>query len=344
MICVFIIILLLVVIGALLIKRNKKNKFSKMFENFQINDEYNNDGPESTSSDLVGPGGILQTLPHCFDLWWKPKSKKKFPLCCDDDSYEKGKCKRAFPRHIYTRKDIDENIISTKYRVTSAAKDNLYQYNPLFPYSRINVKEPISMVTKLLNTTSMGMAALLNMGSVKMAVGDVSNWGRLESATLGTFPPSADVDFRGKPVTNWSNNRDLMEYYMKIIALGKDKDGASLPCSIDNPENCESIGDNRWERIGVCPDDPDKDLYAYVDVKNTYNTLGKVIPKGLAPGVAEDMLRLANPFKLATDIEKVLLTNSKCMKTKWENKAGRKTHTDGDHHYIPYLTEGDINN
>jgi len=303
-----------------------------MFENFQINDGAVEDSKEYTSSDLIGPDGILQTLPNCLDLYGSD-IKASFPNCCDDDSYDSGKCKRAFPKNVYLKMNKEGTPIPTKYRT---ADDSKYGYNPLYPYSRVKISDDVPITRKILNVFSM-IVAFVSGDVVK---GNIYNWGRIESAAMGTYPPVSGTN-SGKEVTNWSNNKGLLDYYAKMVFLGKDKTGKN--CSMENPDNCEPIGENRWEKIGECPNEPGKDLYTYIDVKNTYNLLSKAIPKGLASGVVIDMLRL-NPITFLEDAEKVLFGNTKCMpKTQWENNAGRDNKTDGGHYYIPTLMEGPLN-
>jgi len=323
---IILILFLILIIGGLSIYRNKKNNISKILEQFSLPPGADTD-TEFTSSDLIGPNGVLQTLPHCDDLSVKDR---KFPKCCPKEYQDQGKCLRAFPSSVYLKKDKNGNYVKTKYRTGK------YTYNPLFPYARINLdeEEAPGVPMKVFNLVTHGIAGLLGLSNEG---GNIYNWGRLESANIGTYPPGGPE--AGKPITNWSNNKDILERYMKNMTIGNDI-SKSKRCSIQNPENCKALGQNRWEKIGKCPNDPRKDLFAYIDVTNTYNSVGKNNPlKGLFVNTGVDMFNL-NPIHMGEDILKWVTNTGVCHETGWNNKEGARL-PPPTHHYLTSMTDAD---
>ena len=115
-----------------------------------------------------------------------------------------------------------------------------------------------------------------------------------------------------------SNNTTIIKNYMKNLAMGKNK-SQSQQCSISNPENCVPIGVNRWQKIGKCPNDPEKDLYSYIDVQTKNSSLNEYIPdaleNGLTEGVIKDLYSL-NPLRLTENIITIIDSKNVCVKTK----------------------------
>ena len=259
-------VLLLATISILLIKRNKKNKFIKLFEHYTIDDDsdYVNEGTDAIpSSDLIGPKGVPQMLPHCNDL---KESKRFFPNCCDDKSYKASKCYRLFPKNPVLRLDENGDWIPTNNR-----NDSKYVYNPLFPYAQTDYTIDPNIPTRLLNK------------GVKFMNPDSSSW-NLNRISSITMPNN-----KGELVSNTSNNLDILKNYTKLVFFGKDK-SSTEPCDVTTGDNCVSIGSNRWQKIGKCPGS-NKDMYAYIDVNNFYNPYKTFIPIQSRNGLIESAVQ-----------------------------------------------------
>ena len=323
---IILILFLILIICGLSIYRNKKNNISKILEQFSLSPDAPTD-TESTSSDLIGPHGVLQTLPHCNDLIFKDR---KFPLCCPEEEFKQQKCLRAFPTSVYLEQEEDGTYVKSQFQ------KGPYTYNPLFPYARINLDESAApgVAVKVLNLATHGVAGLLGLHNEG---GNIYNWRRLESADIGTYPPGTGTE-SGKPITNWSNNNDILDRYMKNMTFGNDK--KNKVCDKDNLTNCKALGKNRWEKIGKCPGEPNKSLFAYIDVTNTYNSLGRISPlKGLIASTGVDMLNL-NPIHMAEDIYNTITNTSVCKETGWNKTQGAAIPPES-HSYLASMTDAD---
>lgn len=274
------ILLLLATISFLLIKRNKKSKIIKLFEHFTIDDSSKNinDGDPRNhikSSDLIGPKGVPQTLHHCDDL--KKGSNKTFPNCCDDEHYKAEKCFRLFPKNPSLTLDkkghwIKSDLTMGGPTAKKLRNDSKYIYNPLFPYARTDYTKKTPLLYRMLDK------------AVKVMTPEGSSWNldRIDSITM----PSAD----GKDISNTTNNINILEDYGKLLFYGKDR-SAKKPCNPLTGKDCKPIGQNRWQKIGKCPDNPSNDMYAYIDVNNQHNPYKYFIPKQLRSGLIESTVQ-----------------------------------------------------
>lgn len=447
----YILICLLVIIGLLLYNKlnNKINNNHKIVkEQFIVNDafESNGDGEGNKSSGYIGENGVLQLLPHCNDIDPSSDTLKKFPNCCDDESYNKNKCNRLFPEYVVYKKDENRRFVNNpEYR-----NDDDYTYNPLFPYSRkekgtlgggkllFNLLDKFGIpfcpdnftgdqskcphikdIPKLSSTPIRGPCEYYNVKKLKDRIAGkrfkeedlcTDRFYNIEEAarTQGVRedyikdyirnPPLSEhggpetriiteKDFlwarklhytqrhainavdtnRGNIIgdigwktfktdgsykyVHWkdsdcvdnecpnptilSNNTTIIKNYMKNLAMGKNR-SKSQPCSISNPKNCVPIGVNRWQKIGKCPNDPEKDLYSYIDVQTKNSSLNEYIPdaleNGLTEGVLKDLYSL-NPIRLTEKIIRVIDSNNVCVNTKnLEPGGGGK-----DVNYIDYI-------
>lgn len=314
-----IIVLLLLLIIMLLMIKNRKCRVCNYLEHY-INDNDNkingtsltecyddNDMKVGCSSNLIGEKGVLQTLPHCNDIPYKnsddykgnDKAYRKFPYCCDDESFKKLKCNRLFPKNPVLVRVGDEWVKSDKnYR-----DDSKYIYNPIFPYSRKEFNDRPNILTRIANKY---------IGKITDNKGSINNIGRIGSVTI----PGRD---KKTPTTINDNNMDILEDYAKDLAYGKNS-SLTEKCSKDAPQNCQSMGTNRWEKIGKCAGS-ERDKWSYVDVtnKNVTNKTNKF--RGLLPNILYDFEKIFSP-------DKGLLGIHSCDKT-----------SNGGLHYASGLTD-----
>ena len=320
MYCKLILILMLSIIGILLYLKIK-NVSKSVNESFVINDNnYNNNmedeegGYKTKSSGLIGDKGILQLLPHCYDI--TDPAKKKFPNCCDEVSFKDNKCNRLFPKFVYYRKE------NNTWKQTKENKSG-YTYNPLFPYSRKKQGSvEYDKIFKGLDFLGLPPCDDNSDGNPQLC-SHIEDIPRLQSATI-------DGD------TILSNNAGIIINYMKNLTMGKNK-SKDKQCSFSNPDNCVPIGVNRWEKIGKCPNDPQKDLYTYIDVQTKYSDLNNYLPdsveNGLLEGVIKDLYSL-NPIDVALNLGKVVGNRNICMNT--IDRTDKEV--DGKHrNYIDYI-------
>ena len=285
--CIIVLLLLLIII--LLMIKNRKCRVSNYLEHFYLNDNdtkingtssecKNNDNQDvSCSSNLIGKDGVLQTLPHCNDIPYKnyPLRGDKediknhtFPNCCDDESFETRKCNRLFPRNPVLVMAGDKWVkAGASYR-----DDSKFIYNPIFPYSRkgIGFLDRPNPLTRLANKS---------VSRITNNEGSINNIGRIGPTTI----PGRD---KTTQTTINDNNMNILKDYAKDLTLGKDKN--KKICTLSNPENCESMGTNRWEKIGKCSG-TQSDKWSYVDVKNSNK--GHIF-KGLIPNIGYDFLKI----------------------------------------------------
>ena len=291
-----IIVLLLLLIIMLLMIKNRKCRVCNYLEHY-INDNDNkingtsgnecfdvNSQPIGCSSNLIGEKGVLQTLPHCNDIPYEKypnnQTKKdiddhKFPKCCDEESFNKRKCNRLFPKNPVLLRVGDEWVKSdTNYR-----DDSKYIYNPIFPYSRKKFNDRPNILTRIANKS---------IGKITNNKGSINNIGRIGSVTI----PGRDTKI---PTTINENNMDILGDYAKDLAYGKDS--LTGKCSKDDGyKYCQSMGTNRWEKIGKCAGS-ERDKWSYVDVtnKNVTNNTNKL--RGLLPNIIYDLGKIFLPGK-----------------------------------------------
>ena len=103
-----------------------------------------------------------------------------------------------------------------------------------------------------------------------------------------------------------------------------------------NMKDCKSLGKNRWEYIGKCPNNKKISAHSYVDVQNKYidNALGKIIPgKGITSEIIKDITRF-NPIDIGTNVIG-MLSSTPCINTTFNDDDKSKS----SHNYLQYATD-----
>ena len=275
----------------------KKNK-----ESFYIDDDnkYTTEEEEVKSSGLIGKDGVLPVYPHCNDVISADNPNPTFPDCCDEQSLKDGNCHRLFPKFMVYKKDASSFNGSNPDGKWSAESnkdirdDTKYTYHPLFPYSRKMSKENSHIVNEISDL-------LADPGSIR----DVP-----KLIKGGFIPLKNPVEEEDENIIE--NNLNILKNYGENIFAGKCDENE---CTVDEIRNhkcetsCKPIGNNRWEKIGVCPNDPKQDLYAYIDVQTKNSSLNSDIPKllqnGLTEGIIKDIYSL-NPIRLVENVYNVI--------------------------------------
>jgi len=312
------ILLLLIIISVLLIKRNKQNNkknnhnnIYKLLEGFTAfiddsNKVINVGKASAPSSELIGKNGVLQTLPHCNDL--KPGSK--YPDCCTQTDLKNGNCYRLFPKNPNLKRTAD----GKGWQKAAGRDDNKYIYNPLYPYARTDFRTnpgyPLKYIYALMKYFFDPEITTLNLP-------------RIDSVTI----PDKDKN----PINITDNSLHIIKNYMKLLTFGKDK-SPTEPCNMITGKNCIPIGTNRWQKVGKCPNKPNKDMYAYIDIENKNNPLNMLYPNNITNGLSSNVIKdiLTIGLGVVPKLMHTIFSNSKCQKTTSDGKTIE---------YVPFISD-----
>jgi len=282
---------------------------------------------EEHNSGLIGKNGVIPLYPLCKDSLIK--SKDKSTICCSVEENAKGNCNiviESSPIYstpnslskIYNKlskiNDEKYNVINeqlpnmTKTDIVIGevilnkdkhVKSNKYSYNTNLPFARKNQKKTSNayqFISKLLPDDS----------SIRDL--DKLEYVRIPTSSVG----DGTIDFQ-------KNNENNMKQYVNDILYGKNKQPGK-ECNFSSPENCDSLGSGYWTKIGTCPDDPNKPMYAWIDVTNKNSSLNKEFEdskylkpfsKGLTSNIIKDLYRF-NPVATDAKLAKAFMWPGSC--------------------------------
>lgn len=311
------------------------NKYTIKIDKF-IGDSPTGDEDETSknNSRIIGKDGIVQSLPHCSDFNGINGNKcgqYSYPDCCDSNSENEGKCFSNFSKTLlyyydkkqkkYRRRTNDELCSSDFDSLPDINDYKKYIYNPHFQYTQ---EEP-SKQTK----TDRDIIDTLIFSPQEEDSLNKKRFYRMNTMdTLGYKKDSKNIGITDKYLGFYK------QYAMNLL-LGHGKD-----CSIKDTSKCVPLGKNRWQKIGICPNNKSKDASTYVDVQNNYidNALGKLIPgKGITSEILKDITRF-NPIDMGTNIIGAL-SNTPCLNTNFDDTVSSNGNNKNSNNYLQYATD-----